>query len=51
MHATSTGKVLLAFSPPDELATLVGVSGRGRLPRHTDTDDHLASPGSRRSSP
>ncbi len=37
MHATSTGKAYLAFSPPDELATLVGVSGRGRLPRHTDT--------------
>ncbi len=37
MHATSTGKAYVAFSPADELATLVGVSGRGRLPRYTDT--------------
>jgi DNA-binding IclR family transcriptional regulator len=36
MHATSTGKVLLAFSDPDQLRTLLGVPRGDRLTRHTD---------------
>lgn len=35
MHATSTGKVLLAFSPPEDLRLLLGLPSGGRLPRHT----------------
>lgn len=36
MHATSTGKVLLAYSPPEDLRLLLGLPpGGGRLPRHT----------------
>ena len=35
MHATSTGKALLAFSDPDEVRGLLGASPGGRLPRHT----------------
>jgi len=37
MHATSTGKALLAFSEPGDLRTLLGLSRGGRLPRHTST--------------
>ena len=37
MHATSTGKALLAFSDPGELRPLLGLSRGGRLPRHTST--------------
>jgi DNA-binding IclR family transcriptional regulator len=35
MHGTSTGKVLLAFSPPEELRLLLGVPQGDELPRHT----------------
>ena len=35
MHATSTGKVLLAFSRPDEVRHLLNVSRGRRLPRFT----------------
>jgi DNA-binding IclR family transcriptional regulator len=37
MHATSTGKVLLAYSHPDDLRTLLGLPTGGRLRRHTPT--------------
>lgn len=37
MHATSTGKVLLAFSDPGEVRQLLGLPRGGRLPRHTAT--------------
>ncbi len=35
MHATSTGKVLLAFSDPDDVRALLALPRGGRLPRHT----------------
>jgi DNA-binding IclR family transcriptional regulator len=35
MHATSTGKVLLAFSSPDEVAALLDLPRGGRLQRFT----------------
>jgi DNA-binding IclR family transcriptional regulator len=35
MHATSTGKVLLAFSGPDEVRHLLGLPRGGRLQRFT----------------
>jgi DNA-binding IclR family transcriptional regulator len=35
MHATSTGKVLLAFSKPDEVRALLGLPRGGRLQRFT----------------
>lgn len=35
MHATSTGKVLLAYSEPDDLRMLLRLPRGGRLPRHT----------------
>ena len=35
MHATSTGKVLLAFSGPDEARALLGLPRGGRLQRFT----------------
>lgn len=35
LHATSTGKCLLAFSPVDDLPVLLGVAPGGQLPRHT----------------
>lgn len=35
MHATSTGKALLAFSPPAEVTTLLGPGAGDALPRHT----------------
>jgi len=35
MHATSTGKVLLAFSEPEDLRLLLRLPRGGRLPRHT----------------
>lgn len=37
MHATSTGKVLLAYSHPDDLRTLLGLPSGGRLRRYTST--------------
>jgi DNA-binding IclR family transcriptional regulator len=37
LHATSTGKVLLAFSDPDDLRMLLRLPRGGRLPRHTPT--------------
>lgn len=37
MHATSTGKVLLAFSDPGDLRLLLGLPRGARLPRHTHT--------------
>ncbi len=37
VHATSTGKVLLAFSDPADLRLLLGLPRGGRLPRHTAT--------------
>ncbi len=37
MHATSTGKVLLAYSDPDDLRMLLKLPRGGRLPRHTPT--------------
>jgi DNA-binding IclR family transcriptional regulator len=37
MHATSTGKALLAFSDPGDLRLLLGLPRGGRLPRHTAT--------------
>jgi DNA-binding IclR family transcriptional regulator len=37
MHATSTGKVLLAFSEPGELRLLLNLPRGGRLHRHTIT--------------
>ncbi|MFT3872040.1 MAG: IclR family transcriptional regulator [Nocardioides sp.] len=37
MHATSTGKVLLAYSDPTEVRTLLQLPRGGRLPRHTPT--------------
>jgi DNA-binding IclR family transcriptional regulator len=37
MHATSTGKALLAFSEPDEVRDLLGLPRGGRLPRLTST--------------
>ena len=37
LHATSTGKVLLAFSHPVEVRALLGLPRDGRLPRHTPT--------------
>ncbi len=35
MHATSTGKVLLAFSDPDDVRALLALPHGGRLPRFT----------------
>jgi len=35
MHATSTGKVLLAYSEPTDLRMLLGLARGGRLPRYT----------------
>jgi len=35
LHATSTGKVLLAFSEPDEVRDLLASQGSGRLQRFT----------------
>jgi DNA-binding IclR family transcriptional regulator len=35
MHATSTGKVLLAFSDPADVRRLLGLPRGRRLPRHT----------------
>lgn len=35
MHATSTGKALLAFSPPEEVPVLLGPTDGDGLPRHT----------------
>jgi DNA-binding IclR family transcriptional regulator len=35
MHATSTGKVLLAYSAPDDLRMLLRLPRGGRLPQHT----------------
>lgn len=35
IHATSTGKVLLAYSEPDDLRMLLRLPRGGRLPRHT----------------
>jgi DNA-binding IclR family transcriptional regulator len=37
MHATSTGKALLAFSEPDDLRMLLDLPRGGRLPRFTAT--------------
>jgi DNA-binding IclR family transcriptional regulator len=37
MHATSTGKALLAFSDPGELRPLLGLPRGGRLPRYTSS--------------
>ncbi len=37
LHATSTGKVLLAWSEPAELRMLLGLPRGGRLPRYTST--------------
>jgi DNA-binding IclR family transcriptional regulator len=37
MHATSTGKVLLAYSHPAELRALLRLPRGGRLPRYTPT--------------
>lgn len=37
MHATSTGKVLLAFSDPDDLRLLLRLPSGARLPRYTAT--------------
>jgi len=37
LHATSTGKVILACAEPDDLRLRLGVSGGGRLPRYTPT--------------
>ena len=37
MHATSTGKVLLAFSGPDEVRELLSLPRGGRLQRFTST--------------
>ena len=37
MHATSTGKVLLAFSEPDEVPKLLNLPRGGRLTRFTST--------------
>lgn len=37
MHATSTGKVLLAFSRPDEVGALLSLPRGGRLRRFTST--------------
>ena len=37
MHATSTGKALLAFSAPEDLRPLLGLSRGGHLPKHTST--------------
>lgn len=37
MHATSTGKVLLAYSDPDDLRMLLKLPRGGRLTRHTPT--------------
>ncbi len=37
MHATSTGKVLLAFSDPGDLRLRLGLARGARLPRHTRT--------------
>jgi DNA-binding IclR family transcriptional regulator len=37
MHATSTGKALLAFSEPDDVRALLGLGPGARLPRHTAT--------------
>jgi DNA-binding IclR family transcriptional regulator len=37
LHATSTGKVLLAFSPPDEVGELLALPRGGRLRRFTSS--------------
>jgi DNA-binding IclR family transcriptional regulator len=37
MHATSTGKALLAFSAPDDVRILLELPRGGRLPRFTST--------------
>jgi DNA-binding IclR family transcriptional regulator len=37
MHGTSTGKVLLAFSPPEDVRPMLGVPHGDDLPRHTPT--------------
>jgi DNA-binding IclR family transcriptional regulator len=37
LHATSTGQVLLAFSPPDEVKDLLAVPRGGRLQRFTSS--------------
>jgi DNA-binding IclR family transcriptional regulator len=37
LHATSTGKVLLAWSDPEDLRLLLRLPRGGRLPRHTPT--------------
>ncbi len=37
LHATATGKALLAFSAPDDVRLLLGRGTRRRLPRHTST--------------
>lgn len=37
MHATSTGKALLAYSEPADLRTLLGLPRGGRLPRFTSS--------------
>jgi DNA-binding IclR family transcriptional regulator len=37
LHATSTGKVLLAFSPPEEAEELLALPRGGRLQRYTST--------------
>lgn len=37
MHATSTGKALLAFSPPEALRSLLQLPSGSRLARYTDT--------------
>ena len=37
LHATSTGKVLLAYSGPQDVRRLLGLNRGGRLPRFTPT--------------
>ena len=37
LHATSTGKALLAYTDPTDLRRLLELSRGGRLPRHTPT--------------
>ncbi len=37
LHATSTGKVLLAFSPAEDRRTMLGLRDGEALPRHTPT--------------